>query len=315
MGAARRPPLPFAAGGSYNGRRKEAVMRAVGLLLLTMTILSCCASTRGVYSIAQVPDITEVGDKAYWEWFERNAVSDETDAFIEKHRPAVEAVREKLVTLTADIEGGGIEGRTNPKDPAKPGLKKPHKVEEKIFRMLVESNEDWAAFDAGRSTNKGLFPRNAGPAEARKLAFSARPRDDFALRDIAALRVIVSTIRDIREVEDRIRERWKGGIVRYKDYLGKDYKENGYRSVHLVVVEGAQGRPVEIQVRTWSQHRWADWEHDLVYKGSFKKNPVAKAYVKEVAERLYEQETGTCEPPCELPRCPEVLLEAGKCFE
>lgn len=76
------------------------------------------------------------------------------------------------------------------------------------------------------------------------------------MHDIGGCRAILpdeATIyRVIRRIRSQPRERW--GIVREYDYI-KRPKASGYRGVHLVVRR--DGRLIEIQLRTPTQHRWA----------------------------------------------------------
>nr|WP_305140194.1 hypothetical protein [Thomasclavelia cocleata] len=60
-------------------------------------------------------------------------------------------------------------------------------------------------------------------------------------------------------------------LIKKKDYI-KHPKNNGYRSLHLVVevpiflAEKVQPIPVEIQIRTIAMDFWASLEHHLRYK-------------------------------------------------
>ena len=62
-------------------------------------------------------------------------------------------------------------------------------------------------------------------------------------------------------------------VVERKDYV-KNPKENGYRSLHLIVemdiyfMETSKRIPVEIQIRTEAMDLWASQEHRLHYKNA-----------------------------------------------
>ena len=64
-------------------------------------------------------------------------------------------------------------------------------------------------------------------------------------------------------------------LLEVKDYI-KSPKENGYRSLHLIVnvdvylSEQKHIIPVEIQIRTIAMDFWASLEHQLHYKKDFK---------------------------------------------
>ena len=91
------------------------------------------------------------------------------------------------------------------------------------------------------------------------------------LTDIAGIRVICSYIQDIYTVANLLTKQDDIRVVKVRDYI-KHPKENGYRSLHLVVevpVFLAEGRvlvPVEVQIRTIAMDFWASLEHSLRYK-------------------------------------------------
>ncbi|GAC14031.1 conserved hypothetical protein [Aliiglaciecola lipolytica E3] len=83
------------------------------------------------------------------------------------------------------------------------------------------------------------------------------------MQDIGGCRVIVSSIKKLRQIERRLKKRSefriRGGQVKMKDYINHP-KEDGYRSVHLIgqFNDGKGGKKyIEIQLRTVVQHYWA----------------------------------------------------------
>lgn len=62
-------------------------------------------------------------------------------------------------------------------------------------------------------------------------------------------------------------------LIKYNNYITYP-KENGYRSLHLIisvfVYENGNKTsvPVEIQIRTIAMDCWASLEHELVYKAN-----------------------------------------------
>lgn len=89
--------------------------------------------------------------------------------------------------------------------------------------------------------------------------------------DVAGIRVICRYIDDIYTVMDLLKGQTDLSVVQVKDYI-KNPKENGYRSLHIVMkvpvffVEGVVELPVEIQIRTIAMDFWASLEHKLRYK-------------------------------------------------
>lgn len=91
------------------------------------------------------------------------------------------------------------------------------------------------------------------------------------LNDVAGVRVICAFIDDIYMLADCLLQQDDITLVEAKDYI-KNPKENGYRSLHLIVEipiflsdEKKQVR-VEVQLRTIAMESWANLEHRLRYK-------------------------------------------------
>lgn len=91
------------------------------------------------------------------------------------------------------------------------------------------------------------------------------------LTDIAGVRVICNYVSDVYKIADLLIKQSDIKLIAKKDYI-KHPKENGYRSLHLVVevpiflAEKVQPTTVEIQIRTIEMDFWASLEHHLRYK-------------------------------------------------
>ena len=89
--------------------------------------------------------------------------------------------------------------------------------------------------------------------------------------DIAGVRVICSFTQDVYTLADALLSQDDISIVEIKDYI-KNPKNNGYRSLHLIVavpiflVNEKRFMNVEIQLRTLAMDSWASLEHQLKYK-------------------------------------------------
>ena len=92
------------------------------------------------------------------------------------------------------------------------------------------------------------------------------------LTDIAGVRVICSYIEDIYAIAEMLIRQDDIRVIKRRDYIQQP-KENGYRSLHLVLEipvflqDGKELVPVEIQIRTIAMDFWASLEHSLRYKG------------------------------------------------
>lgn len=91
------------------------------------------------------------------------------------------------------------------------------------------------------------------------------------LTDIAGVRVICNYVSDVYKIADLLIKQSDIKVICKKDYI-KHPKENGYRSLHLVVqvpiflAEKVEPVNVEIQIRTIAMDFWASLEHHLRYK-------------------------------------------------
>lgn len=91
------------------------------------------------------------------------------------------------------------------------------------------------------------------------------------LDDIAGMRIICPYIDDVYMVSELLLSHPDVKLVRHSDYIKKP-KENGYRSMHLIVeipvfqTTGIEKVRVEIQIRTIAMDFWAALEHDIKYK-------------------------------------------------
>ncbi len=82
-------------------------------------------------------------------------------------------------------------------------------------------------------------------------------REFSDIYDLVGIRVLVDEDRDCYSVLGVLHSRWNPVLGRFKDYVAMP-KFNMYQSLHTTVM-GPQGKPVEMQIRTFAQHRRAEY--------------------------------------------------------
>lgn len=95
------------------------------------------------------------------------------------------------------------------------------------------------------------------------------------LNDVAGVRVICAFLDDIYRVADMLTAQDDVRLIKTKDYI-KNPKDNGYRSLHLIIEvpvyfsDHKEQLRVEVQIRTIAMDFWASLEHQVKYKKNVK---------------------------------------------
>ena len=106
------------------------------------------------------------------------------------------------------------------------------------------------------------------------------------LYDVAGIRVICNLPEDVYTLAEAFLKQDDVKLIQMKDYI-KNPKENGYRSLHLIVeipiflANEKKIMKAEIQLRTIAMDFWASLEHQLRYKKDGE-------FTEEIAQELYE---------------------------
>ena len=94
---------------------------------------------------------------------------------------------------------------------------------------------------------------------------------EACLNDVAGVRVVCAFPKDVRTLAKALLKQDDVELIEKKDYI-LNPKENGYRSLHLIVAvpiylaHEKRKMRVEIQLRTIAMDFWASLEHQLRYK-------------------------------------------------
>ena len=109
------------------------------------------------------------------------------------------------------------------------------------------------------------------------------------LFDVAGVRIICSFPEDIYNLADMLTRQDDIKLIRTKDYIANP-KENGYRSLHLIVQvpiflsDRTEYMNVEVQLRTIAMDFWASIEHKVRYKKNIKNSEIVSTGLKECAD-------------------------------
>lgn len=91
------------------------------------------------------------------------------------------------------------------------------------------------------------------------------------LNDIAGVRVICSFVDDVYMMAEALKKQDDIEVLQEKDYI-QNPKDNGYRSLHLIVAvpiflkQEKKTMKAEVQFRTIAMDSWASLEHQIRYK-------------------------------------------------
>ena len=188
---------------------------------------------------------------------EREPLSDETlerlfqfEELMVKYRSAIREVTTKLEILNDELSSS-MNG--NPIESIQSRVKRPYSIAKKLTRLNQPVTVDAIAEN---------------------------------LNDVAGIRVICPFINDIYKVADMLLMPDDVHLVRQKAYI-KRPKENGYRSLHLVIEipvffsTKKEMIRVEIQIRTVAMDFWASLEHQIRYKND---SPEVQAIADELKD-------------------------------
>jgi len=84
-----------------------------------------------------------------------------------------------------------------------------------------------------------------------------RGREFSDIYDLVGIRILVEDDRDVYAALGVLHSRWNPVPGRFKDFVAMP-KFNMYQSLHTTVI-GLSGKPVELQIRTFSMHRRAEY--------------------------------------------------------
>ena len=144
------------------------------------------------------------------------------------------------------------------------------------FRVLNQQfslEQDYNPIETIKTRLKSL-ESIAGKLQRKNLSLDLKEIEEN-LTDVAGIRVICPFLSDIYRLAECLLEQDDVRLIEKKDYI-KNPKENGYRSLHLIVEipiflqNEKRMMKVEVQLRTIAMDFWASLEHRMRYKKDLK---------------------------------------------
>ena len=139
-----------------------------------------------------------------------------------------------------------------------------------------------------------LIPCIIEKIKRKNIGFSMKAIEENMF-DIAGVRVICSFQEDIYTMADLLLQQDDIILVEKKDYIAHP-KDNGYRSLHLIVdvpiflSNEKRHMKVEVQLRTIAMDFWASLEHKLRYKKHINNSEEIADKLKHVADVITEMD-------------------------
>jgi GTP pyrophosphokinase len=162
-----------------------------------------------------------------------------------------------------------------------------------IARLLDEKRVEREAYVEqlrarleGELQGQGIHARVQGrPKHIYSIVKKMRGKSlDFAhVYDVRALRIVVNSVPDCYAALSWVHSQFTPVTEEFDDYIAKP-KPNGYQSLHTIVRD-AEGRPIEIQIRTQAMHEHA--EHGVAAHWAYKEAG-AKGYSGVTADSAYD---------------------------
>lgn len=109
--------------------------------------------------------------------------------------------------------------------------------------------------------------------------------------DTIGIRLVTHFVGDVYKIQEVLRNCQKWKVIKEKDYIAMP-KENGYRSLHIIIEipfsahNTLQVIQAEIQLRTIAMDCWASLEHQMKYKKNIPNAALLISELKRCADEM-----------------------------
>ena len=140
------------------------------------------------------------------------------------------------------------------------------------------------------------------------------------INDVAGVRIVCSYIDDIYSIADAFLKQDDITLITAKDYI-KNPKDNGYRSLHLIVsipvffADSKKNVKVEVQIRTIAMDFWASLEHQIKYKSNMPDEEEISLQLKQCAETISSTDAQMLELRKKIEAAEDIPSEEEELFE
>lgn len=183
------------------------------------------------------------------------------------------------------------------------------KVKFKTLRSELKKRDEYAPIEFVTGRIKKI---SSILEKAKRLSVPMENIED-GIEDIAGIRIMCQFVEDIHRVAELIRVRQDLTVKYEKDYI-TNFKDSGYRSLHIIIeypVQTALGMKrvlAEVQIRTLAMNFWATIEHSLNYKYKEKLPDEVRTRLRNAAQAAFLLDQ-------EMSNIRDEVVEAQRMFE
>ncbi len=140
-------------------------------------------------------------------------------------------------------------------------------------------------------TRVKLFNRSLKKARKKRLSPTSVDELERKIGDIVGGRVVLAYLDEVYQTLSLVQAHDRWHLLKNTENYIKYPQKTGYRGIHVTVEMDTPGFPkvvCEIQLKTETQHSWAQKTHDLIYKSPRSVPKIVKEFAKLQADLLHQ---------------------------